>query len=66
VEFEDRQEYEVKYIFNHDKDTEGVLYFRVKWAGFNDPKDNTWELAEYLSSTRAKVKEYWQGQKKAH
>jgi hypothetical protein len=63
VEFKNRQEYEVKCIFDHDKDVEGVLHYRVKWAGFDDPEDNIWEPAEYLSSARAKVKEYWHGQK---
>jgi hypothetical protein len=30
VEFEDRQEYEVKYILNHNKDAEGILHYRIK------------------------------------
>ena len=63
VEFENRQEYEVKCVLDHEKDAEGVLHYRVKWAGFDDPEDDTWEPAEYLSGASAKVKEYWHGQK---
>ena len=66
VEFENRQEYEVECILDHKKDTEGVLHYRVKWAGFDSPEDNTWEPAEHLSGARVKVKEYWQSQKKIH
>jgi hypothetical protein len=59
VEFENRQEYEVECVLDYEKDAEGVLHYKVKWAGFGNPEDNTWEPAEYLSGTRAKVKEYW-------
>ena len=30
VEFENRQEYEVECVLDHEKDTEGVLHYRVK------------------------------------
>jgi hypothetical protein len=50
VEFENRQEYKVECVLNHEKDAEGVLYYRIKWAGFDNPEENTWELVEYLSS----------------
>jgi hypothetical protein len=66
VEFEDRQKYEVENILNYNKDAKRVLHYRVKWAGFDDPKDDTWELVEHFSGTSAKVKEYWQSQKKTH
>ena len=64
VEFENRQEYEVECVLNHEKDAEGVLYYRVKWAGFDDPEDYTWEPAEHLSGARAKVTKYWRDHKK--
>ena len=35
VEFENRQEYEVECVLDHEKDTEVVLHYRVKWVGFN-------------------------------
>ena len=60
VEFENRQEYEVKCVLDHEQDAERVLHYRVKEAGFGNPEDDTWEPAEYLSGARAKVKEYWQ------
>jgi hypothetical protein len=66
VEFENRQEYEVGCVLDHEQDAEGVLHYRVKWTGFDSPEDDTWEPAEHLSGARAKVKEYWQSQKKIH
>ena len=42
------------------------LHYRVKWVGFDNPEDDTWKPAEHLSGARAKVKEYWQGQKKIY
>jgi hypothetical protein len=64
VEFENRQEYKVECVLDHEKEAEGVLYYRVKWAGFDDTEDDTWELAEHLSGTRAKVTKYWCDYKK--
>jgi hypothetical protein len=58
VELEHRQEYEVDCVLDHEKNAEGVLHYRVKWAGFDSPEDNTWKPAEHLSGVRAKVKEY--------
>ena len=65
-EFEHRQEYKVECILDYKKDTERVLHYKVKWAGFNNPEDDAWKPAEHLSSAKAKVKAYWQGQKKIH
>ena len=41
VEFETEQEYEVECILEHNKDQDGVLHYKVKWVGFDDPKDHT-------------------------
>jgi hypothetical protein len=46
VEFENRQEYEVECFLDHEKDAEEVLHYRVKWAGFDNPEDDTWEPAK--------------------
>jgi hypothetical protein len=54
VEFDNKQEYEVECVLDHEKDTEWVLHYRVRWAGFDNPEDDTWEPAEHLSGTREK------------
>ena len=41
VKFENRQEYKDEYILNYEKDTERVLQYRIKWAGFNNLEDDT-------------------------
>ena len=48
VEFENRQEYEVECVLDHEKDAEGVLHYWVKWAGFDNPEDDTWELSRSI------------------
>lgn len=58
VEFESEQEYEVECILDHAVDDDEVLHFRVKWVGYDDPEDITWEPAEHMSHARAIVNSY--------
>jgi hypothetical protein len=58
VEFETEQEYKVECILKHKEDQDGVLHYKVKWMGFDKPKDITWEPAEHLRSARATVNAY--------
>jgi chromobox protein 1 len=62
----DREEYEVEKILGHSGDPrmKSDMQFFVKWKGYDDPKDNTWEpwknlrlvdkLHEYLAKNNMK------------
>ena len=62
VEFDMEQDYEVECILDHEEDQDSVLHYKVKWVGYDDPKDITWEPAEHLRSARATVNAYWREQ----
>jgi hypothetical protein len=64
VEFEQDQEYEVECILEHEEDPNGLLHYKVKWLGYDNPEDETWEPAEHLCSARATVADYWRNQGK--
>ena len=38
----EQEEYEVEKILNYGY-IDGVLSYHVKWVGYDDPKDMTWE-----------------------
>ena len=52
------QDYKVECILDHEEDQDSVLHYKVKWVGYDDPKDITWEPAEHLHSARATVNAY--------
>jgi len=62
VEEEEEEEYDVETILAHRVDNKGQTFYLVKWLGYNDPADNTWEpeanlnCAEKLQVYRAKNK----------
>lgn len=59
MEFEDGEVFDVECILDHSQDEDGVLHYRVKWLGYKNEEDMTWEPAEHLQGARAKLNEYW-------
>ena len=59
---EEEEEYEVEKILRH-KLTDGAYLYLVKWKGYDDPSDNTWEPKENLHNCPDKLKSYWKNQK---
>ncbi|RYO39295.1 hypothetical protein AA0113_g5642 [Alternaria arborescens] len=51
-------EYVVEAIFNH-RFQRGVLQFDVKWEGYDDPKDRTWESEENMEGAIDVLNEYF-------
>ena len=47
---EEEEEYVVEKILDKKYDG-GVPYYLIKWEGWNDPADQTWEPAENLGSS---------------
>ncbi|KAL1801211.1 hypothetical protein ACET3X_001553 [Alternaria dauci] len=52
-------EYVVEAIFNH-RFNKGLLQFDVKWEGYDDPKERTWESEENMEGAVDVIKEYFQ------
>ncbi|KAI4620400.1 uncharacterized protein J4E84_010027 [Alternaria hordeiaustralica] len=51
-------EYVVEAIHGH-RFTKGVLQFDVKWEGYDDPKDRTWEAEENMEGAIDVLNEYF-------
>ena len=41
-----------------DKEKDGIKYYHVKWEGYDDPEDLTWEPIENLKNCRKAIEEY--------
>ena len=41
-----------------DKEKDGVKYYQVKWQGYDNPKDLTWEPIEHLTNCRESIEAY--------
>ncbi|KAF2998528.1 hypothetical protein E8E13_004762 [Curvularia kusanoi] len=52
-------EYVVEKIIGH-RFNKGVLEFDVKWQGYENPKDRTWESEENLETAADVLKEYYE------
>lgn len=57
-EEEDGEIYEVEKILNCITDDNGDIFYLVKWAGYDDPKDYTWEPIENLTNCQLLVEQY--------
>ncbi|KAK5166965.1 uncharacterized protein LTR77_007694 [Saxophila tyrrhenica] len=53
----DGEEYKVERILGH-KHMKGVLHYRIKWLGYDDEADQTWEPIEHLDNAMGIVAEY--------
>lgn len=49
--------FEVEEVLN-EAVTDGVLFYRVKWKGFDDEKDITWENASNLRNCQDAIRKY--------
>lgn len=45
---DDDDEYRVEKIVKHDWLDDGTLVYQIKWQGYEDPGDMTWEPVENL------------------
>ncbi|KAH7381382.1 hypothetical protein DE146DRAFT_284574 [Phaeosphaeria sp. MPI-PUGE-AT-0046c] len=52
-------EYVVEKIISH-KFVKGALIFDVKWQGYDNPKDRTWEPEENMEGARDVMEEYFE------
>ncbi|KAJ4340615.1 hypothetical protein N0V95_007440 [Ascochyta clinopodiicola] len=52
-------EYVVEKILGH-RFSKGVLEFDVKWQGYDNPKDRTWEPEENMETAADVLKEYYE------
>ncbi|KAF2641124.1 hypothetical protein P280DRAFT_517339 [Massarina eburnea CBS 473.64] len=58
-EEEGEDEYVVEKILGHKKQR-GVFVYDVKWQGYDDPKDRTWEPKNNLTGAVDILHEYWE------
>ncbi|RMY15921.1 hypothetical protein D0868_00626 [Hortaea werneckii] len=56
-EEDDEDEYRVDKIVKHDWLDDGTLVYQIKWQGYEDPGDMTWEPVENLRRSRRRAKE---------
>ena len=56
------QSYEVEKIVG-DKEKDGIKYYHVKWIGYDDPDDLTWEPIEHLKNCRKSIEAYEKSKK---
>jgi hypothetical protein len=50
--------YTVEKIIGH-RIRDGQDFYHVKWLGYNDPKDLTWEPVEHLENVRSLISDFW-------
>lgn len=56
--------YEVEKILDCTTDDNGEVFYLVKWLGYDDPKDLTWEPFENLEKCQQLVQEFHEERKK--
>ncbi|KAL1297806.1 hypothetical protein AAFC00_006336 [Neodothiora populina] len=56
---EEEEEYVVEEIMSHAFETDGVVKYEVKWAGYESKADRTWEPEEHLSGASEVLEEYF-------
>jgi len=52
------EEYEVETVLDKRTKKGGQVEYLVKWKGYDDPDDNTWEPADNLKEAEALIKKY--------
>ncbi|KAI6879285.1 hypothetical protein KC359_g503 [Hortaea werneckii] len=57
-EDEDEDEYRVEKIVKHDWLDDGTLVYQIKWQGYEDPGDMTWEPVENLEGAKDILQTY--------
>ncbi|RMY67623.1 hypothetical protein D0862_15066 [Hortaea werneckii] len=55
---EDEDEYRVEKIVKHDWLDDGTLVYQIKWQGYEDPGDMTWEPVENLEGAKDILQTY--------
>lgn len=64
-EEEDESEvYEVEKILDWTTDVNGDIFYLVKWVGYDDPKDHTWEPFENLDKCQLLIQEFHEEEKR--
>lgn len=48
----------IRLIFYSNQFSNQVTEYQVKWAGYDDPDDNTWEPLKNLTSCQKKIDEF--------
>lgn len=51
--------YQVESILDSDL-IDGELHYLIKWVGYDDPKDYTWEPIAHLPNCAQLIMDYWQ------
>jgi len=54
----DGEEYEVEKVLDKRTKKGGKVEYLVKWRGYEDPDDNTWEPADNLEGAEVEIKKY--------
>ena len=52
------EEYEVEKVLDKRTKKGGKVEYLVKWRGYDDPDDNTWEPHENLEGSEAEIKKF--------
>ncbi|KAI7285761.1 hypothetical protein KC345_g1533 [Hortaea werneckii] len=55
---DDEDEYRVEKIVKHDWLDDGTLVYQIKWQGYEDPGDMTWEPVENLEGAKDVLQAY--------
>ena len=53
-----QQDYEVEAVVDKREKGAGVTEFRVRWKGYGNPSEDTWEPLQALQAVKAKVAEF--------
>ena len=56
--------YEVEKILDCITDENGEIFYLVKWLGYDDPKDLTWEPFDHLEKCQQLIQEFYEEKKK--
>ena len=52
------EEYEVEKVLDKRVQVGNQVEYLVKWSGYDDPDDNTWEPADNLREARAVIDKF--------
>ena len=56
--------YEVEKILDCITDENGEIFYLVKWLGYDDPKDLTWEPFDHLEKCQQLIQEFYEEKRK--
>ncbi|KAJ3867956.1 hypothetical protein EV359DRAFT_61046 [Lentinula novae-zelandiae] len=55
----DEEVFQVEYFKEAKVDEDGEWLYLVKWHGYDDPKDDTWEPQEYIANCQRLLASFW-------